>query len=101
LRPQCTKGKHRKVTRTRHEDAIEAMHRRAVSDPQWMSRRRELVEHPFGTIKWMLGYPRFLLRGLIKATAELALSVLCYNLKRTLSILGVPELLTRLRVVPT
>lgn len=100
LRPQCTKGRHRKVTRTKHEDAIEAMHQRAMSDPQWMSRRRELAEHPFGTIKWMLGHPRFLLRGLINATAELALSVLGYNLKRVLTILGVPELLSRLRARP-
>lgn len=99
LRPQCTKGDYRRVARTRHEKAIEAMHRRAMSDPQWMNRRRELVEHPFGTIKWMLGYPRFLLRGLIKAKAELALSVLCYNLKRTLNILGVPQLLNRLRLL--
>jgi transposase/IS5 family transposase len=100
LRPQCTKGNHRRVTRTRHEEAIEAMHRRAMSDPQWMRKRRELAEHPFGTIKAMMGYPRFLLRGLVKAKAELALSVLCYNLKRTLSILGVPELLSRLRALP-
>ena len=76
------------------------MHRRAMSDRQWMNKRRELAEHPFGTIKWMLGYPRFLLRGLIKAKTELALSVLCYNLKRTLNILGVPELLTRLHALP-
>jgi transposase len=100
LRPQCTKSDRRRVTRTRHEGAIEAMHRRAVSDPQWMRKRRELAEHPFGTIKWMLGYPRFLLRGRIKAKAELALSVLCYNLKRTLNILGVPELLIRLKALP-
>ena len=100
LKAHCTKGKLRRVTRTLHEDAIEAMHQRAVSDPQWMDKRRNLVEHPFGTIKWMMGYPRFLLRGLIKAKAELALSVLCYNLKRTLNILGVAELLIRLRPIP-
>ena len=97
LRPQCTKGNHRRVTRTRHEEAIETMHRRAASDPQWMKKRRELAEHPFGTIKWMMGYPRFLLRGLTKATAELALNVLCYDLKRALSILGVPQMLSQLR----
>jgi transposase/IS5 family transposase len=97
LRPQCTKGTHRRVTRTRHEEAIETMHRRAASDPQWMKSRRELAEHPFGTIKWMMGYPRFLLRGLTKATAELALNVLCYDLKRALSILGVPQMLSQLR----
>jgi transposase/IS5 family transposase len=100
LKTQCTKGVHRVVTRSRHETAIEAMHRRAKDDPQWMNRRRELVEHPFGTIKWMMGYPRFLLRGLLKAKAELALSVLCYNLKRVVNILAVPELLRLLRTVP-
>ena len=73
------------------------MHRRAASDPQWMKMRRDLAEHPFGTIKWMMGYPRFLLRGLIKATAELALNVLCYDLKRALSILGVSHLLNQLQ----
>jgi transposase len=98
LRPQCTKGNHRRVTRARREEAIETMHRRATIDPQWMKMRRELAEHPFGTIKWMMGDPRFLLRGLIKATAELALNVLCYDLKRVLSILGVPQMLSQLRV---
>ena len=34
--------------------------------------RRELAEYPFG-IKSMMGCPRFLMRGLIKARAELAL----------------------------
>ncbi|MBV8765911.1 MAG: transposase [Hyphomicrobiales bacterium] len=33
-----------------------------------MKRRRELAEPAFGTLKWMLGYPRFLLRGLKKPT---------------------------------
>jgi transposase len=100
LRPQCTKGSHRRVTRTRYEGEIEAMHQRAASDPQRMRKRGALAEHPFGTIKAMLGYPRFLLRGLRKAGSELALSVLCYNLKRTLSILGVPALLIRLGAQP-
>lgn len=100
LRPQCTKGNYRRVTRTPHEDAIAEMHARAVCDPTWMKRRRAIVEHPFGTIKAMLGNPRFLLRGLVNAAAEFALSVLCYNLKRTLNILGAPKLLTRLKAQP-
>jgi len=99
LRPQCTKGNHRRVTRTRHEASIEAMHQRAASDPQWMSRRRQLAEHPFGTIKAMMGYPRFLLRGLVKARAELALCVLCYNLKRVVTILGALSLQHRLQAL--
>jgi transposase len=97
LKPQCTKAKSRKITRHFHEDAREAMHRRALEDPTFMKRRRELAEHPFGTIKWMLGYPRFLLRGLKKAKAELALSVLGFNIKRSIAISGVPTLLQALR----
>ncbi len=48
----------------------------------------------------MMGYPRFLLRGLPKAKAELALMVLAFNLKRTIAIRGVPRLLAALRPDP-
>ena len=80
-----------------YEDAREAMHRRAIVDPGWMKFRRETVEHPYGTMKWLMAHPRFLLRGLKKARAELAFGVLCYNLKRVINILGVPALLQVLR----
>jgi transposase len=97
LKGQCTKSERRVVVRSFHEDAREAMHQRATSDPGWMKLRRELVEHPFGTMKWLMGYPRFLVRGLKKAKSELALGVLCFNLKRVINILGVPALLRVLR----
>jgi transposase len=97
LKPQCTGGKLRVIVRGFHEDDREAMHRRALADPTWMKLRREIAEHPFGTIKWLLGFPRFLVRGLKKARAELALGVLSYNLKRTINIFGVPALLEKLR----
>ncbi len=97
LKAQCTSGQHRVVVRGFYEDAREAMHQRATVDPTWMKLRRELAEHPFGTIKWLMGVPRFLVRGLRKAKAELALGVLSYNLKRAVKVLGVPALLERLR----
>jgi len=100
LKPQCTKGSFRRVNRSLHEDAIESMSQRAAADPRWMKRRRGLVEHPFGTIKAMMGIPRFLLRGLLGAKAEWALAVLSYNPKRVLAILGVPRLLAQLNVAP-
>jgi transposase len=93
LKPQCTKAARRVIVRDFYEDAREAMHRRAIADPVWMKHRRETAEHPFGTMKWLMAHPRFLLRGLRKAKAELALGVLCYNLKRVITILGVPALL--------
>lgn len=100
LKPRCTEAANRSVTRGFHEDVREAMHQRARQEPRFMKRRRELAEHPFGTIKWMLGDPRFLLRGLTKAKAELALAVLGFNLKRCIAILGVPALLRSLQTSP-
>jgi len=96
LKSQCTKAPQRVIVRDFYEDAREAMHRRASADPAWMKHRRAIVEHPFGTMKWLMAHPRFLLRGLKKAKAELALGVLSYNLKRVINILGVPTLLLAL-----
>jgi len=101
LKPQCTKAARRVIVRDFYEDAREAMHRRATADPAWMKYRREVAEHPFGTMKWLMAYPRFLVRGLRKAKAELALGVLSYNLKRVVNILGVPALLEALEPAAT
>src|SRR6266704_2326401 len=89
LKPQCTKAARRVIVRDFYEDAREAMHQRAIADPIWMRQRRETAEHPFGTMKWLMAHPRFLLRGLKKAKAELALCVLCYHLERVINIMGV------------
>jgi transposase len=97
LKPQCTQATKRLVVRHFYEDAREAMHQRAARDPAWMKHRREIVEHPYGTIKWLMGYPRFLVKGLKKAKAELALEIMGYNLKRVLNILGVAAVLQALQ----
>jgi transposase len=96
LKGQCTDAARRVIVRDFYEDARAAMHRRATDDPMWMKQRRETAEHPFGTMKWLMAHPRFLIKGLIKAKAELALGVLNYNLKRVINILGVPALLQAL-----
>jgi transposase len=100
LKPQCTKAARRVIVRDFYEDAREAMHQRASADPIWMKQRRETAEHPFGTMKWLMAHPRFLIKGLRKARAELALGVLNYNLKRVINILGVPTLLQALAPAP-
>ena len=97
LKPRCTKAMRRTIIRDFHEDARQAMHERARVDPAWMAHRRCLAEHPFGTMKSMMGYPRFLVRGLKKAKAEMALTILGFNLKRVITILGVPALLAKLQ----
>jgi len=100
LKPKCTTAANRVIIRDFFEDQRQAMHQRALDDPRWMKRRRELAEHPFALIKWAMGYPRFLLRGRIKAKAELALAVLGFNLKRAITIRGVAALLAALQPAP-
>lgn len=97
LKSQCTRAPKRMIVRHFYEDAREEMHQRAVSDRKWMKLRRSVVEHPFGTMKWLMGYPRFLVRGLRKAKAELGLTVMGYNLKRAMNILGTAALLQALQ----
>lgn len=56
-----------------------------------------IVEHPFGTIKRNWGYDYVLVKGLNKVDGEFGLIFLCYNLKRVINILGVKELIYRLK----
>ena len=61
--------------------------------PDVVDRRRETVEHPFGTIKQWMNQGAFLTRGLEKVRAEFSLTALAYNLRRVLNIVGFSELM--------
>lgn len=82
LKAQCTTGKHRSVSRHRHEDALARMNARVEADPGLMRLRGCVAEPPFGTIKRMMAGGRMLMRGLANAATEIALSVLAYNIRR-------------------
>jgi len=96
LKAQCTRAERRTVQRHLHEDALQRMNARIESDPGLLRQRRCAAEHPFGTIKRMTAGGRFLTRGLQKAKAEAALSVLVYNLRRAINLLSAPVLIARL-----
>ena len=57
------------------------------------AQRQALSEHPFGTMKRGMDQGYFLLKGLRKVRGEFSLTVLAYNLKRLLNLVGVPRLL--------
>jgi macrodomain Ter protein organizer (MatP/YcbG family) len=88
IKEQCTTGKERRITRWEHEHVIEAVQQRLDEDPQAMRRRRETVEHPFGTLKMRMGATHFLMKTLPKVASEMALGVLAYNLTRVVNIVG-------------
>lgn len=72
---------------------LEAAQERLDRDPHAMRRRRETVEHPFGTIKARMGATHFVCRTLPEVAAEMALHVLAYNLTRVMNIMGVRQLI--------
>jgi transposase len=97
IKDRCTTGKERRITRWEHEAVLEAVQRRLDENPQAMRRRRETVEHPFGTIKARMGASHFLMKRLENVRTEMALHVLAYNLTRVMNIIGPGPLMTAIR----
>jgi transposase len=97
IKSHCTTGPERRVARWEHEHLLEAVQRRLDENPQAMRQRRETVEHPFGTIKARMGATHFLTKTLPKVAAEMALSVLAYNLTRVMNIVGIKPLMAAIQ----
>src|SRR5262249_42105148 len=93
LKAKCTTGKERRITRWEHEHVLEAVQQRLDANPEAMRQRRETVEHPFGTMKARMGATHFLTKTLPKVAAEMALSVLAYNITRVLNIVGIKPMM--------
>jgi transposase len=97
LKPRCTRNKEsRRITRWEQEAVLEAMEQRLKAKPELGTRRKAIVEHPYGTMKRGMDQGYFLLRGLQKVRAEFSLTVLAYNIKRVMNLVGVPRMLAAL-----
>jgi len=95
LKPRCTSATPRRIKRWEH--VLEAVQERLDRNPDAMRTRREVVEHPFGTIKMRMGATHFLMKTLPKVAAEMALAVLGYNLTRVINIVGVARMMEAVR----
>jgi len=96
LRSRCTND-FRKVSRLENEAALDRMAARLKERPDILFRRREIVEHPFGSIKQWMNQGAFLMKGLEKVRAEFSLTAFAYNLRRALNILGVEAMMEAVR----
>jgi transposase len=92
LKPQCTTGPQRRITRWEHEQVLEAVQRRLDENPEAMRVRRETAEHPFGTLKARMGATHLLMKTLPTVATEMALHVLAYNLTWVMNIIGIKPL---------
>jgi hypothetical protein len=100
LRAACTgqrdPAQGRRIKRGMHEAQVEAMAAAVAARPELHRVRKGLVEHPFGTIKRSDDASYFLLRGLTKVRGEFSLMALAYNLRRAITVRGVPAILKAL-----
>ena len=95
---KCTKSKRgRTIFRHVDQDFLDTIDVETGENKNKYQLRTLLVEHPFGTIKrfWNMYY--FLTRGRSSVKAEAALSFMTYNLKRAINVLGVEEMIKRLK----
>jgi transposase len=98
VKDQCTSRKAgREIDRSQYAQAVEENHQRYKDNPQLYRKRQEINEHIFGTIKRKWGYNYTDLIGLEKVNGEHSLIMLVYNIKRSINILGVPELIAKLK----
>lgn len=93
LKPRCTANTYRRVSRLDNEAVMDRMAARLAARPEVMDRRREMVEHPFGSIKQWMNQGAFLMRRLENVRGEFSLTALAYNIRRAITLIGVPGLI--------
>ena len=97
IKAQCTPAPYRRIARWEHEQVLETMQDRLDRAPAAMALRRQTVEHPFGTLKALMGSTHFLTKTLPRVSTEMSLHVLAYNLKRVMKIMGTGPLIAAMR----
>lgn len=97
LKARCTDAASRKVTRYENEAVLDRMAERLAARPTVLDERRESVEHPFGSVKQWMGQGAFLMRRLENVRAEFSLTAIAFNLRRAITLVGIPALIAAVR----
>jgi transposase len=91
---QCTRNKNGRILeRSEYADLIHANKLRVDMNKELYRRRQAIVEHPYGTIKRQWGYSYIMTKKSMKrASADVGLIFVVYNLRRIINILGQDKL---------
>lgn len=87
---------YRTVSRSQYAGIYEEVDERTRQKMDLYKLRQQIVEHPFGTVKFAMQGYYFLLRTRRKVRTEVALLFLGYNLKRAVKVLGFDAIMARL-----
>ena len=99
VRNKCTVSERngRCIDRSEYAGIIEENQKRVIENPDYYRLRQQIAEHMFGTFKRQRGFTYTLMKGKQNVLSEVRLVFLTYNLGRTARILGVRELVERLK----
>jgi transposase len=98
LRTQCTNSINgRVIERGIHQKFIEENQKRVDENPDYYRLRQQVTEHQFGTLKRQWGFTYTLMKGKENVLSEVNLIMMCYNLRRVMSILDKNDLKRRLK----
>jgi len=95
---QCSKATYGKaIQRSEYQQLIDANKERIQKNESYYKRRQAIVEHPYGTIKRQWGFNYIMTRKTMeRASADVGLIMIAYNLKRLISIMGISRLIALL-----
>lgn len=104
---KCTKSKFKQVDLRdgqsilylKSDNLIKIVVIKIKPDKEKVKKRKSIVEHPFGTIKRWCDGSYLLMKGKLKATADLSLSFLAYNMKRAINVIGIERLMVQIALI--
>ena len=101
VKDQCSKAKYGKgIQRSEYTEYINANKERIENHQDYYRRRQAIVEHPYGTIKRQWGFSYILTKKTKeRASADVGLMFIAYNIRRIMNILDKNELKKYLEVL--
>ena len=98
LQSQCTKSvRGRYIERTEYQEYITRNNERVNQNPNYYRTRQQIIEHQFGTLKRHWHFDYLLTKGKTKVMGEVYIAFICYNLRRTVSVLSFNDLMDRIK----
>jgi len=100
MREACTTSKHGRFIQRYYNQSWRDTYRRrmaGVKAKKMIHLRKQMVEHPFGTMKYWMGKIPLLLRGKKKVTTEINIYTTVYNFRRLLSIDSYQDIIDMIR----
>ncbi len=98
LTDQCTKNKNgRFIERSIYQKHLEENETRVNNNKDYYRQRQQITEHQFGTLKRQWGFTHTLMKGKEGVLSEVYINFSAYNLIRTANILGIKDVIKRLK----